>query len=180
MQLAKHLDATVTAVCSTRNIELVRSLGADHVIDYTTNDVTDTTDRYDLVVQVAGTQRASRLRRLLKPTGTLVQLSGDSPHRWVGPLGRILAGRVLSIVVGQTITSFTVQPNRDDLELLASLVDSGVLRTHLDRTYTLDAVVQAIEHVETGRTRGKVAITITPTTSEWEANRDDQDAARRS
>ena len=180
VQLAKHLGATVTGICSTRNIELVRSLGADHVIDYTIDDVTETTERYDIVLQVAGTHRASRLRRLLTPTGTLVQLSGDSPNRWVGPLGRILAGRVLSVFVGQTITSFTVQPNRDDLELLASLVDHGVVRTHLDRTYTLAAVAEAIEHVETGRTRGKVAITITPTTSELEADRDEQNAARRS
>ena len=180
VQLAKHLGATVTGICSTRNIELVRSLGADHVIDYTIDDVTETTERYDIVLQVAGTHRASRLRRLLTPTGTLVQLSGDSPNRWVGPLGRILAGRVLSVFVGQTITSFTVQPNRDDLELLASLVDHGVVRTHLDRTYTLAAVAEAIEHVETGRTRGKVAITITPTTSELDADRDEQNAARRS
>ena len=180
MQLAKRLGATVTGVCSTRNIELIRSLGTDHAIDYTIEDVTETTDRYDLVLQVAGTHRASQLRRLLTPKGTLVQLSGDSPNHWVGPLGRILAGRVLSVFVGQTVTSFTVQPNRDDLEVLASLVDRGVVRTNLERTYSLGAVAQAIKHVETGRTRGKVAITITPTTSDLEANRDDQDAPRRS
>ena len=87
---------------------------------------------------------------------------------------------MLSVFVGQTVTSFTVQPNRDDLEVLASLVDRGVVRTNLERTYSLGAVAEAIKHVETGRTRGKVAITITPTTSDLEANRDDQDAARRS
>ena len=127
MQLATRLGATVTGVCSTRNIELIRSLGTDHAIDYTIEDVTEMTDRYDLVLQVAGTHRASQLRRLLTPKGTLVQLSGDSPNHWVGPLGRILAGRVLSVFVGQTVTSFTVQPNRDDLEVLASLVDRGVV-----------------------------------------------------
>jgi NADPH:quinone reductase-like Zn-dependent oxidoreductase len=150
----------VTGVCSTNNLEFVRSLGADQVIDYTSADITKTTDRYDLVTQVAGTLRASRLRRLLTPNGTLVQLSGDSPNRWVGPLGRIIGGRLRSVIAAQTITSFTVQPNRDDLELLASLIDSGALRPHLHRTYVLDEVAAALEHVETGRTRGKVAVTL--------------------
>jgi NADPH:quinone reductase-like Zn-dependent oxidoreductase len=162
VQIAKHLGAEVTGVCSTKNVDLVRSLGADHVVDYTAEDVTTTTDRYDLVVQVAGTHRARRLRRLLTPDGTLVQLSGDSQNRWIGPLGRILAGRLLSVFISQTVTSFTVRPNRDDLALLASLVDTGVLRTHLDRSDVLGDVVDAIEHVEAGRTRGKVAVTVIP------------------
>lgn len=160
VQLAKHLGATVTGVCSTKNVELVRSMGADHVIDYTTDDLTAAADRYDLIVQLAGTHRAARLRRLLAPRGTLVQVSGDSPNRWVGPLGRILAGRLLSAFIAQTVTSFTVQPNGDDLTHIASLVDNGALRTHLDRTYGLGDVAEAVEHVEAGRTRGKVAITV--------------------
>jgi NADPH:quinone reductase-like Zn-dependent oxidoreductase len=159
VQLAKHLGATVTGVCSTNNIELVRSLGADDVIDYTKQDVTEAADRYDVILQIAGAHRAARLRRILTSNGTLIQLSGDSPNRWIGPLGRILAGRLLSTVVGQTITSFTVQPNRDDLKLLASLLDNGTLQTHIDRTYSLDDLGEALAHLETGRTRGKTTVT---------------------
>ena len=107
-----------------------------------------------------------------------MQLSGDSPNRWVGPLGRIIGGRLLSIVVRQTVTSFTVQPNREDLELLASLIDSGALRTVLERTYALDEVPAALEHVETGRTRGKVAVTIAPSSRETEADRHDTAVGR--
>jgi len=178
VQLAKHLGATVTGVCSSGNVELVRSLGADHVIDYTREDITKTTDRYDVIVQVAGTQGARRLRRLLTRHGTLVQLSGDSANRWFGPLGRIIGGRLLSIVVPQTVTSFTVQPNREDLEVIASLIDSGAVRTVLDRTYALEELPAALEHVETGRTRGKVAITVAPGSREIEADRQDTAVGR--
>lgn len=162
VQLARHLGLGVTAVCSTPNLELVRSLGADQTIDYTTHDITQSADRWDLVLQLAGTHSASRLRRLLTPDGTLVQISGDSANRWVGPLGRILAGRLLSILAPQTITSFTVQPDRGDLELLGSLVDDGVLRTHIDSAHDLDDIVGALAHVESGRTRGKVTVRVAP------------------
>ena len=161
VQLAKHFGAAVTAVCSSPNIELVRNLGADHVIDYTSQDVTETSERYDLVLQIAGTDPASRLRRVLTPAGTLVQISGDSDNRWVGPLGRIIAGRLQSILGHQTITSFTVQPNRNDLELLMSLIEQGALRIQVDRTSILDDLGEALERVETGRTRGKVTVTVT-------------------
>jgi NADPH:quinone reductase-like Zn-dependent oxidoreductase len=147
-------------------VDLVRSLGADHVIDYTTDDVTAGTagrpERYDVIVQVAGTHRAGRLRRLLTPEGRLVQISGDSPNRWIGPLGRILAGRLLGAFADQAVTSFTVRPSRDDLELLASLVDEGAVQTNIDRTYVLGDVADALEHVETGRARGKVVIAVSP------------------
>jgi NADPH:quinone reductase-like Zn-dependent oxidoreductase len=170
VQLAKHFGAAVTAVCSTPNIELVRTLGADHVIDYTTQAITETPDRYDLILQAAGTHPASRLRRVLTPTGTLVQISGDSPNHWVGPLGRILAGRLLSLFVGQTITSFTVRPNREDLEFLAALIEKGVLRTHVDRTYGLDDLPEALERLESGRTRGKVAVAVKPWSNSGEVD----------
>jgi len=179
VQLAKHLGAVVTGVCSTNNVELVRSLGADQVIDYTAHDVTETSDRYDLILHVAGTHSAARLRRILTPTGTLVQLSGDSPNRWVGPLGRVLAGRLLSLFVRQTITSFTVRPNRDDLVLLASLVKDGVIRTYVDRNCLLDDLGEALERVESGRTRGKVTVTVTPPTSTDETNRNGATGASR-
>lgn len=160
IQLAKHFGAEVTAVCSSPNIGLVRALGADHVIDYAAQDVTETAERYDLVVQAAGTERASRLRGLLEPDGTLIQLSGDSPNRWFGPLGRIVAGRLLSMTRGPAVKVFTVAPTSEDLDLLAGLIEEGVVTTRLERTYAFEEVTEAMAHVESGRTRGKVAITI--------------------
>jgi NADPH:quinone reductase-like Zn-dependent oxidoreductase len=162
VQIAKHLGATVTAVCSTANMDLVRSLGADQVVDYTTQDVTAVSERYDVVVQVAGTHAASRLRQLLTEDGTLIQISGDSPNRWFGPLGRIVAGRLRSVFGSRTVTSFTVRPDRGDLELLTSLVENGTVRSHVDRTYALADIGAALERLEAGRTRGKVTITIAP------------------
>lgn len=161
VQLAKHLGADVTAVCSTRNLDLVRSLGADRAVDYTTTDVVDTVDRYDVVLQLAGTASASRLVRVLADGGTLLQLSGDSANRWFGPLGRVLAGQVRGRLTSRRVVTFTVQPSRDDLDLVATLVDGGVLRTHLDATYDLDDVPAALERVEAGRTRGKAIVSIT-------------------
>ena len=162
VQLAKHFGAIVTAVCSTPNLRLVRSLGADHVVDSTVQDVTATSERYDLVVQAAGTAGPSRLRRLLEPDGTLVQLSGDSPNRWLGPLGRVIAGRLLSLTPGPSIEVFTVAPNCEDLDLLADLLREGALTTRLERTYAFEDVIEAMAHVESGRARGKVAVTIGP------------------
>ena len=162
VQLAKRFGAAVTAVCSGPNIDLVRTLGADHVIDYTVQGLTDTTERYDLILHVAGSHPASRLRRLLTPDGTLIQISGDSKNRWIGPVGRVVSGRIQSLFVGQTITSFTVQPNLDDLELLASLIEDGAIRTQVDRTYALGDLGEALERVESGRARGKVTVTVTP------------------
>jgi NADPH:quinone reductase-like Zn-dependent oxidoreductase len=183
VQLARHLGATVTGVCSTGNLDLVRSLGADDVLDYTAGDYTAgdraelSTGRFDVILQVAGTETARRLRRLLAPRGTLVQLSGDSPNHWTGPLGRVLAGRLGALASRQTVTSFTVEPNRDDLELLASLYDRGALRTVLGATYDLDDVAGALEHLQTGHARGKVAITVAPATSA-PAGDDDEAAGR--
>lgn len=170
VQLAKQFGAVVTGVCSSDNLDFVQALGADNVVDYTVQDVAATTDRYDLIVQLGGTHRAARLRRILTPNGTLVQLSGDSANRWVGPLPRIVAGRLLSVFAGQTITSFTVQPNREDLELLSSLIEDEVVRTHVDRSYLLDEIGAAVEKVESGRTRGKVTVTVAPRTSTDETN----------
>jgi NADPH:quinone reductase-like Zn-dependent oxidoreductase len=165
VQLAKHFGASVAAVCSTDNLDLVRSLGADHVVDYTTTDITGTSERYDVVLQAGGAQSASGLRRILTPNGTLIQISGDSGNRWVGPLGRILAGRLQSRSVGQTITSFTVAPNRDDLDLLAGLVEDGTLRPHVDRTCDLADLPEALERLESGRARGKATVTIVPSSA---------------
>ena len=161
VQIAKHLGAEVTAVSSTANLDFVRGLGADHVVDYTARDVTELGDRYDVVVQVAGTHGPGTLRKLLTHDGTLVQLSGDSPNRWVGPVGRIITGRLHGLRRSKTVTSFTVQPNRDDLERLTQLIESDAVRTHVGQTWRLEDVGTALEHLETGHTRGKVVVVMT-------------------
>ena len=160
VQLGKHFGAAVTGVCSANNVELVHALGADEVIDYTTQDFVAAPDRYDLILQLAGTHNASQLRRILEPKGTLVQVSGESSNRWIGPLGRLVGGRLLARFVDETITSFTVQPSRDDLKVIASLIEGGTLRSHVDQTFALDDVREALTRVESGRTRGKVAIKV--------------------
>jgi NADPH:quinone reductase-like Zn-dependent oxidoreductase len=158
VQIANALGADVTGVCSTRNVDLVRSHGADHVIDHTVPGVWDDLDPFDLVLQLGGTLTASAGRRLLERHGTLIQLSGDSDNRWFGPFGRIIAGRILSRFVSQTITTFTVSPNKNDLQHLAGLLETGAVRPVIDTTVTFDHVAEAIRHLEAGHTRGKVVL----------------------
>ena len=161
VQLAKAFGAEVTAVCSTANSELVSALGADHIVDYTKTDFTDGGRRFDLILQAAGAHAPTACRRALVPNGALVQISGDSTNRWIGPLDRIVAAASISPFVSQRMTSFTVQPNRKDLELLADLIEHGTVAPLIDRTYSLDEVPAAIRHVEDGHTQGKAIVTIT-------------------
>jgi NADPH:quinone reductase-like Zn-dependent oxidoreductase len=158
VQIAKALGAEVTGVCSTRNVELVRSLGADHVIDYTREDFTRSGQKYDLIFQLAGTRSPSECRRALTSKGTLVQISGDSDGRWIGPLDRIIKALVLSPFVSQKMASFTVKPNQEDLRFLKQLIETGKLTPVIDRTYPLCEVPEAIRYLENGRARGKVVI----------------------
>ena len=160
VQLARHLGADVTGVTSSANLDLVRSLGAHRVVDYTTVDIAQLPERYDLIVQLGGVHRASQLRPLLALDGTLLQLSGDSENKWVGPIGRVVGGRLGGMRTSQTVTTFTVQPNRDDLAYLADHLEAGTLRTHIDRSFPIDDVVAAIERLESGRPRGKVTIRV--------------------
>jgi NADPH:quinone reductase-like Zn-dependent oxidoreductase len=160
VQIAKAFGAEVTGVCSTRNTDLVRSLGGDHVIDYTEADFADGSHRYDLILQAAGAHSALACRRALTADGTLVQISGDSDNRWVGPLDRIITGRLLSPLVSQTITSFTMRPNREDLDFIRALIEAGKVTPVIDRTYPLNDIHGAIRHVEAGHTRGKVVVTV--------------------
>ena len=160
VQIAKSLGAEVTGVSSTRNLDLVRSLGADHVVDYTAEPVTDRPERYDVVLQVSGQASPRACCRVLTKEGTLVQISGDSEGRWVGPVWRLIAGKLVSPFVPQRIAAFTAKPVRADLEHLVALVEAGRLRPVIDRTYPLAEVPQALEYLELGHTPGKVAITI--------------------
>ena len=160
VQIAKSFDAEVTGVCSTRNVDLVRSLGADHVIDYTQEDFTQSGRKYDLIFQLAGTLSPSECRGALTPKGTLVLSSGESNGRWIGPVERIVKALVLSPFVSQKMVSFTVKPNKEDLQFLRQLIETGKLAPVIDRTYPLAEVPEAIRYLEEGHPRGKVVISV--------------------
>jgi NADPH:quinone reductase-like Zn-dependent oxidoreductase len=160
VQIARAFGAQVTGVCSTGNVELVRSLGAEHVIDYTREDLTHDAERYDLVFQLAGMHSAAALRRILTPRGTLVLSSGDSTDQVLGPLGRILGAVLLNSFVSQNLRTFLAKPSAQDLKTLADLIESDKVRPVIERTYPLAEAAEAMRHVETGHTRGKVVITI--------------------
>jgi len=161
VQLANWFGAHVTAVTSGRNGALVRSIGADHVLDYTREDVTAGDDRYDLVLQLAGTASASDLRRILAPGGRLVMSSGDAANRWIGPMGRVLRGVIAGKRSRQSIALLTAKWNAEDLEFLAGLLEAGDIAPVIDSTYPLENVADAIRYVESGRARGKVLVSVT-------------------
>ena len=160
VQIAKAFGAEVTGVCSTRNIDLVRSIGADHVIDYTQEDLTQSEQRYDLIFQLAGTRSPSDCRRALTAQGTLVLASGESDGHWIGPVARIIRALLLSPFVSQKMASFTVKPNSKDLRTLKELIEAGKVTPVIDRTHSLTEVPEAIRYLEEGHTQGKVVITV--------------------
>jgi NADPH:quinone reductase-like Zn-dependent oxidoreductase len=158
VQIAKHFGAEVTGVCSTRNVELVRSLGADHVIDYTAHDFAEGGQRYDVIFQLAGTRSASDCRRALTEKGTLVLSSGQSSGRIIGPVGRVVGALALSPFVSQRLLSFTMSPNREDLLVLTQLIERREVSPVVDRRYSLAEAPEAIGYLEGGHARGKVVI----------------------
>ena len=162
VQLARALGAHVTGVCSTRNVELVRSTGADDVIDYARDDFTRTGQRYDLVFDLVGNRSLTDCRRALTPTGTLV-LSGGGVSKGVslvGPLGLIVKARLLSPLVRQRLRVLTAQPSGRNLATLREFAESGKLTPVIDRTYALPEVPDAIRYVEAEHARAKVVITV--------------------
>lgn len=159
VQIATALGAEVTAVCRTRNIESVRALGADHVIDYTRTDFTLTDVRYDVILDNVEAQPLAAVRRVLAPTGTLIPNSGRG-GRWIGPLGRIVAARVLSGFTRQRLTPFASIEKHQDLLALAELLRSGQVAPVIDRTYPLEEAADALRHVAAGHTRGKVVVSL--------------------
>lgn len=160
VQLAKSCGAEVTAVCGTAKLDLVRSLGADHVIDYTRDDFADGGHRYDLIVDIAGNPALSRLRRALTPTGTAVLVGGEGGDALTGGMGRQVGALVLSRFVGQRMTGFVPRERASDIERLADLIEAGKVTPSIDRTYSLDRVPEAMRHLAAGKARGKVAITV--------------------
>jgi NADPH:quinone reductase-like Zn-dependent oxidoreductase len=160
VQIAKWYGANVTGVCSTRNVEMVRSIGADHVIDYTREDFTKTGQQYDLIFQLAGTASPSACRRALTPRGRLVLSSGDSPGRIIGPVGRIIKAVLISPFIRQTLRPFVAKPSSNDLQFLRELIEAGRITPVIDRTYRLSEAPDAIRYLETGRAQGKVVISV--------------------
>lgn len=159
MQLAKALGAEVTGVSSTSKLDLVRSLGADQVIDYTRADFADGSARYDLILDVAGNPSLSRLRRALTPTGTAVIVGGEGGGNVTG-IGRQLRAVIVSLVVRQRLAMFVAKQRASDLQRLAAFIEAGTVTPSLDRTYPLAEVPLAMDHLIAGRVRGKVAIII--------------------
>jgi NADPH:quinone reductase-like Zn-dependent oxidoreductase len=160
VQIAKSFGADVTGVCSTRNVDLVRSIGADHVIDYTREDFTQTGQRYDFILDNVGNQSLSDLRRALTPAGTLVPNSGGFDNRWFASLGRVVSAHVMSPFVSQTLRPFVMSPKHEDLVVLKDLMEAGKVTPVIDRTYPLSEVSQALGYVGGGHARGKVVITV--------------------
>ncbi len=159
VQIANALGAEVTGVCSTGNVDLVRSLGPAHVIDYTETDFTDGDQRYDCILDIADNRSLAARRRVLAPEGTLIPNSGEG-GRLVGSLGRIIAARVLSVFVKQSLHPFLSLPKRDDLVALAELIDSGRVTPVVGATFALADVAAALEYVGHRHAQGKTVITI--------------------
>jgi len=159
VQIAKALGAEVTAVCSTRNVELVRSLGADHVIDYTKEDFTKAGQGYDLIVDNIENRSLSEVRRALTPNGTLVLNSGTGAGG-LRLLARLVRPVVLSPFVGHNLRRYLSTPNQADLQFLRALVEKGQLRPVIDTTYPLSETAAALRHIESGRARGKVVVAV--------------------
>ncbi len=159
VQIAKALGAEVTGVCSTRNLDMVGRLGADHVVDYTTADFTRTGKRYDVILDNVEAQPLAAVRRALASTGTLIPNSGRG-GRWLGPIGRILKARALSGFTRQQLKPFTSIAKRQDLLVLADLLSTGQITPVIDRTYPLDEAADAMRYIAAGHTRGKVVVTV--------------------
>ena len=160
VQIAKAFGAEVTGVCSTAKVDLVRSIGADHVIDYTVDDIAGGADRYDVIIDIGGNRSLSTLRRALTPRGTLVITGGETGGRWLGGSDRQVRALLWSPFVGQKLGTFICSENNADLLVLRDLIESGKLAPVIDRTYPLSEVPAAIEHLQAGHARGKVVITV--------------------
>ncbi|HEX5970261.1 MAG TPA: NAD(P)-dependent alcohol dehydrogenase [Intrasporangium sp.] len=161
VQLAKSFGAEVTGVASAPKLDLVRDLGADHTLDYAKDDFADGSQRYDLVIDIAGLSDLARLRRAITPTGTLVLVGGEGGGDWTGgTIGRQLRARLASIFGGQRLTSVIAKERASYYERLAVLLESGEVVPSVDRAYPIAETADAMRYLESGKVRGKVAITM--------------------
>ena len=161
VQIAKSFGAEVTGVCSTRNVELVRSLGADHVIDYASTDFAESGEQYDLILDNVANRSMSDLRRVLKPNGRLVIIGGASGN-WIAPFSLPIKAIVMSPFVDQTLGMMIARSNQGDMQVLADLMAAGRVTVVIDRRYPLSEAAEAIRYLETGRARGKVVVNVEP------------------
>jgi NADPH:quinone reductase-like Zn-dependent oxidoreductase len=158
VQIAKAFEANVTGVCSTAKVDLVRSLGADHVIDYSQAGIADDGQRYDLVLDIGGNRPLSELRGALARDGTLVIVGGEGGGRWTGGIDRQLRAMALSPFVRQRLGTFIAKENRADLDALRELIETGAVTPVIDRIVALDQVPDAIRDLAGGHVRGKIVI----------------------
>ena len=159
VQIAKSFGAEVTGVCSTRNVEIARSIGADHVIDYTQEDFTRTGRRYDLMLDIAGNRSWSDCKRVLSDEGTLVIVGGPKTNRWIGPMGQVIKVRLASLAGSRKVAApFLAKMNRKDMAVLADLLADGKVTPVIDRRYDLSEVPQALGYLGEGHAQGKIVI----------------------
>ena len=159
VQIAKHLGGEVTGVSSGRNTELVRSLGADHTIDYTQQDYTQGGTQYDLIIDNVGNHSLSANRRVLKPNGRYVMV-GAPKGKWIKPMDSVIAAMMYSKFVHQEVSFMMARASKDDLALLAELMQQGKVTPVIDKVYKLSEAAEAMRHLETGRARGKIVIQV--------------------
>src|SRR5208282_1604100 len=159
VQIARWLGADVTGVRSTRNVEMVRSLGVDRVIDYTREDFTKSPQRYDVILDAVGNHSLSAYRRVLNPNGICVIAAGPD-GRWVGPLSRFITALALSPFVSQKLVPFIARPNKEDLTVMCELMKAGRVTPVIDKRYRLSEIAEAVRYLEEGHARGKVVITL--------------------
>lgn len=160
VQIAKAFGTHVTGVCSTTKVDMVRSIGADQVLDYTREDFAGGSRRWDVILDIGGSSPLRHVRRALTPQGTLVLVGGEGGGRWLGVVNRLLRVRLLSPFVRQNLRAFLSSENHEDMHILAELTESGKLAPVIDRTYALAEAPEAMRYLEEGHVRGKVAITV--------------------
>ena len=160
VEIATAAGAEVTGVCSTAKMDLVRSIGAAHVVDYTQDDVVELGKRYDVVIDIAGNRTLRHLRRMLAPKGTLVIVGGEAGGRWLGGIERNLRAALWSPFIGQRMRAFISRERGEDIERLAEMIAAGEVRPIVERTFPLADAAAAIRQLEDGNARGKVVITV--------------------
>jgi NADPH:quinone reductase-like Zn-dependent oxidoreductase len=164
VQIAKAFGAEVTGACSTAKVDFVRSIGADHVVDYQSAEITDTGQRYDVIIDTGGHRPLRLLRRALTPRGRLVIVGSETGGRWLGGLDRQIRAALLSPFISQTLVRFTASENATDLATLIELIESRRVQPAVERAYPLEEAAAAVQHMTDGRARGKVVVTVTAAT----------------
>jgi NADPH:quinone reductase-like Zn-dependent oxidoreductase len=160
VQVAKALGAEVTAVCRTRNVEQARSIGADHVVDYTREDFTRSGQRYDVLFDVAGNRSFRECKRVLAPEAIVVQAGAPKGNRILGPLGHIASVRLASLGSGRKVVFFIAKFNRPDLKFLVELLEAGTMKSVIERRYELAETADAMRYMGEGHAQGKIVITV--------------------